>query len=145
MTKLLDKVKLVVAMCADPRLSHAHKIVGIVEALKFHNTTTGQCNPSRPLVGKASCTDQSSGGRNKRNAYRFNFETVVSDDGIDDRNGRQRRHKPSSTATETVVNDDAHITRERTQEENTGSAPNGASPQRSGMASISTIPQRRAT
>lgn len=85
---LLDKVKLVVRMCGDVRLSDAAFRVAVAELLGFSNTLTGQCNPSVRLIAKAcaKCRDtviaanrklamlgymsvsQSNGGRNRRTA-----------------------------------------------------------------------------
>lgn len=89
MTSLADKAALAKRMCSDDRLSDAQCRVGMALLFTFHNTSTGQCNPSFRQLAEASRTSQgtvlraiealddagymiaerSDGGRNKRNSY----------------------------------------------------------------------------
>jgi hypothetical protein len=156
MTTLRDKVELFVRMLADRRLTDADiRVVG-AEIFAFHNTKTGQCNPSGELIAKAGCKarstvvttnhklatlgyctiERSTGGKNKRNAYRFNWsaganQTVVQDDSIDGEtvaqddsiDGETVVSSPSNCSRgrhQTVAGDDTHITREINTGRNTG-------------------------
>ena len=86
---LPDKAKMAKRLCRDGRLSDAQCRVGIALIFTFHNTNTGQCNPSVRQLAEASGTspatvlraiqalddagyvsaERSHGGRNKRNTY----------------------------------------------------------------------------
>lgn len=88
---LPDKAELAKRMCRDERLSDAQCRVGMALLFMFHNTLTGQCNPSYRQLAQASNTsratalravgileicgvlkiDRTDGGRNQRNGYQF--------------------------------------------------------------------------
>jgi hypothetical protein len=57
------KFKFLTNVLADPNLSAAAKCVVTVLLLKFHNSRTGQCNPSITAIGDAL-------GRDRRNIIR---------------------------------------------------------------------------
>ena len=138
MATLKEKVNLVARLCADAKLAHSYLRVAVTQILKFHNTERTQCNPSLRRIAEASavCRDtvieankklvqlnyseiaRSNGGRNRRNRYRFKWETgkgktVDGSDHFDtpasDVNGR--RFRP-----ETVDGSDSHRTHEQTHE-----------------------------
>lgn len=89
MTSLPDKAELAKRLSGDERLSDAQFRVGMALLFTFHNTSTGQCNPSYRQLAEASRTSQgtvlraiaaleaagyiiakrSDGGRNQRNSY----------------------------------------------------------------------------
>lgn len=95
MTSLADKADLAKRLCRDKRLSDAQCRVGIALLFTFHNTTTGQCNPSYRQLAEASRTspgtvlraiesleaagylvvERSNGGRNQRNSYLIKHST----------------------------------------------------------------------
>jgi hypothetical protein len=57
-------------MLADTTLSPAAKIVATTLLFKFHNTKTGQCNPSIAAIGKST-------GRGNRSVFRDILELVA--------------------------------------------------------------------
>jgi hypothetical protein len=137
-------------MAGDERLSDAAFRVAVAEVLHFHNTKTGQCNPSTARIAEASTKHratvieankklaalgymdiaQSNGGRNRRNKYSFDFTKTV---GTDDSLETEAETKTVGTGDtncrpgrhETVVPDDTRITLELNSGINTGST-NGA-------------------
>jgi Helix-turn-helix domain len=97
---LPDKAAMAAEIAADWRLGTGDKLVALVLLFRFHNTKTGQCNPSYERLAEACClrrraiikiiprleaagwliVDRTAGGRNRRNQFRFKLlqpETVT--------------------------------------------------------------------
>jgi hypothetical protein len=103
---LPDKAGLASGIAADGRLRASHKVVAFALLFRFHNTKTGQCNPSYEMVAKSCCltrravieainrleaagwlnVERTNGGRNRRNQFRFleaPAQTVKTDTSIE--------------------------------------------------------------
>jgi DNA-binding transcriptional MocR family regulator len=135
---LVEKVKLVVHLSADCRLSAWQRLVGIVLLMHFHNTQTGACFPSIPMLAEMSGVSQdtarravhslksfgylhfnkNNGGRNRRNEY--TFKTLAGAPGFNDDDS----NKPSHASDKTLAvqpekpshPSEGHISKNRTQE-----------------------------
>jgi hypothetical protein len=88
---LPDKAALASSIAADDRLRASDKVVAFALLFRFHNTKTGQCNPSYEMLGESCClgrravieainrletagwltVERTNGGRNRRNQFRF--------------------------------------------------------------------------
>lgn len=88
---LPDKAAMAAEIAADWRLGTGDKLVALVLLFRFHNTKTGQCNPSYERLAEACCltrravikiiprlegagwliVDRTAGGRKRRNQFRF--------------------------------------------------------------------------
>jgi hypothetical protein len=86
---VVEKINLAVAISGDVGLPPLQRLVGILLLMHFHNTKTGQCNPSMVKLAKMTAASESTarravqalmrsgylrfarnhGGRNIRNAY----------------------------------------------------------------------------
>jgi hypothetical protein len=93
-TDLKSKIEDVLAKAADPSVSHADYRTWSVMLLRFHNSATGQLNPSMFEIAKACARhprrtleslqgfrnqgyldfDSGNGGRNKRNTYKLRLK-----------------------------------------------------------------------
>jgi hypothetical protein len=108
-TSCKAKFDLFARMAADVRLGASYFRALAVMLMRFHNTKTGQCNPSLSKLASAAGvtkktviaateageelgylkpTAKSDGGRNRRNSYSFALsETVYRGNRFDDANG----------------------------------------------------------
>ncbi len=60
---LVGKVKLIEALCKDPRLSAKQFRVAVTLILRFHNTKTGKCCPSYGQLAEAANVSKSTAAR----------------------------------------------------------------------------------
>lgn len=100
---LPDKARLAAEIAADRRLRPSDKVVAFALLFQFQNTKTGQCNPSYKALAE-SCgltrraaikavprleaaglvrVGRTAGGRNQRNQFWFELETVTSETPFD--------------------------------------------------------------
>jgi hypothetical protein len=102
---LPDKAALAADLIADKQLRASDKVVVLALLFRFHNTKTGQCNPAYKKLAESCCftrravikaiprleaaarvmVDRTSGGRNRRNQFRFvvrKAETAASETSI---------------------------------------------------------------
>jgi hypothetical protein len=96
--RMLDKLRLAVAICGDERIPATQARAAVVALLHFADTKTGRCFPSKPQLAIKACvspdtikrmwkrlnfmgyvkagqskTKPNNGGRNRRNHYSFNL------------------------------------------------------------------------